>query len=68
MQSQTNSQSLKAAKHDFEKAYIQQVIKDNDCRLRKAAEALDIHYSALLTKIKHKGIALKRPTGASHGL
>ena len=61
-------QSLKSAKHDFEKAYIQQVIKDNDCRLRKAAEALDIHYSALLTKIKHKGIAIKRPVGASHGL
>ena len=68
MQSQTNSQSLKAAKHDFEKAYIQKVIEDNDCRLRKAAEALDIHYSALLTKIKHKGIAVKRPMGASHGL
>ena len=68
MQSQTNSQSLKAAKHDFEKVYIQQVIEDNDCRLRKAAEALDIHYSALLTKIKHKGIAVKRPMGASHGL
>jgi len=68
MESQINSQSLKAAKHDFEKTYIQQVIEDNDCRLRKAAEALDIHYSALLTKIKHKGIAIKRPTGASHGL
>ena len=68
MESQINSQSLKAAKHDFEKVYIQQVIEDNDCRLRKAAEALDIHYSALLTKIKHKGIAIKRPTGVSHGL
>ena len=68
MQSQINSQSLKAAKHDFEKVYIQQVIEDNDCRLRKAAEALDIHYSALLTKIKHKRIAVKRPMGASHGL
>tara|TARA_E500000081_G_scaffold139006_1_gene154866 strand:+ start:458 stop:664 length:207 start_codon:yes stop_codon:yes gene_type:complete len=68
MQSHTNSQSLKAAKHDFEKAYIQQVIEDNDCRLRKAAEALEIHYSALLTKIKAKGIAITRPTEASHGL
>jgi len=60
--------SLKSAKHDFEKAYIQQVIEDNDCKLRKAAEALDIHYSALLTKIKAKGIAMTRPMGASHGL
>ena len=68
MESKINSQSLKAAQHDFEKTYIQQVIEDNDCRLRKAAEALDIHYSALLTKIKHKGIAVKRPMGASHGL
>jgi len=55
-----NKQSLKSAKQDFEKAYIQQVIEDNDCRLRKAAEALDIHYSALLSKIKHKGIGIKR--------
>jgi len=55
-----NKQSLKSAKKDFEKAYIQQVIEDNDCRLRKAAEALDIHYSALLSKIKHKGIGIKR--------
>ena len=68
MQSQTNSQSLKAAKHDFEKAYIQQVIEENDFRLRKAAEELDIHYSALLTKIKAKGIAITRPTEVSHGL
>ena len=60
--------SLKSAKHNFEKAYIQQVIEDNDSKLRKAAEALDIHYSALLTKIKAKGIAITRPTGASHGL
>ena len=67
MQSHTNSQSLKAAKHDFEKAYIQQVIEDNDCRLRKAAEALDIHYSALLTKMKRNGISLKRHMEATHG-
>ena len=60
-------QSLKSAKHDFEKAYIQQVIKDNDCRLRKAAEALDIHYSALLTKMKRNGISLKRHMEATHG-
>ena len=43
-----DKQSLKSAKHDFETAYIQQVIEANDCRLRKAAEALDIHYSALM--------------------
>ena len=67
MQSHTNNQSLKAAKHDFEKAYIQQVIEDNDCRLRKAAEALDIHYSALLNKMKRNGISLKRHMEATHG-
>ena len=27
-----NKQSLKSAKKEFEKAYIQQVIEDNDCR------------------------------------
>ena len=47
-----DKQSLKSAKHDFETAYIRQVIEANDCRLRKAAEALDIHYSALMTKMK----------------
>jgi len=68
MVSINKKQSLKSAKHDFEKAYIQLVIEDNDCRLRKAAEALDIHYSALLNKIKAKGIAITRSTEASHGL
>ena len=38
------NQSLKDAKTNFEKAYIEQAIEANDCRLRKAAEALDIHY------------------------
>ena len=63
-----DKQSLKSAKHDFETAYIQRVIEANGFRLRKAAEALDIHYSALLTKIKAKGIAITRPREASNGL
>ena len=49
------------------KAYIEQAIEANDCRLRKAAEALDIHYSALLTKMKRNGISLKRHMEATHG-
>lgn len=63
-----DKQSLKSAKHDFETAYIQRVIESNDYRLRKAAEALDIHYSALLNKIKTKGITIYKPTEASNGL
>jgi len=63
-----DKQSLKSAKHDFETAYIRQVIEANDCRLRKAAEALDIHYSALMNKIKTKGITINKPTEASNGL
>ena len=63
-----DKQSLKSAKHDFETAYIQRVIEANDFRLRKAAEALDIHYSALMNKIKTKGITINKPTGASNGL
>ena len=63
-----DKQSLKSAKHDFETAYIQRVIEANDFRLRKAAEALDIHYSALMNKIKSKGITINKPTGASNGL
>ena len=53
------NQSLKKAKTDFENAYIRQAIEANDCRLRKAAEALDIHYSALITKMKRNGIRVK---------
>ena len=62
-----SNQSLKDAKSTFEKAYIEQAIEANNCRLRKAAEALDIHYSALLTKMKRNGITLKRHIEASHG-
>jgi len=62
------NQSLKQAKTDFENAYIRQAIEANDCRLRKAAEALDIHYSALITKIKRNGIEVKPQMEASNGL
>ena len=62
------NQSLKKAKTDFENAYIRQAIEANDCRLRKAAEALDIHYSALITKMKRNGIKVKPQMGASNGL
>ena len=60
------NQSLKDAKTNFEKAYIEQAIEANDCRLRKVAEALDIHYSALLTKMKRNGSSLKRHMEATH--
>ena len=48
--------SLKEAKSAFETQCIQKALRDNGYRLRKAAEALDIHYSALLNKMKKKGI------------
>ena len=62
------NQSLKKAKTDFENAYIKQAIEANDCRLRKAAEALDIHYSALITKMKRNGIRVKPQMEVSNGL
>ena len=62
------NQSLKKAKTDFENAYIRQAIEANDCRLRKALEALDIHYSALITKMKRNGIKVKPQMEASNGL
>jgi DNA-binding NtrC family response regulator len=62
------NQSLKQAKTDFENAYIRQAIEANDCRLRKAAEALDIHYSALITKMKRNGIRVKPQMEVSNGL
>ena len=62
------NQSLKKAKTDFENAYIRQAIEANDCRLRKAADALDIHYSALITKMKRNGIRVKPQMEVSNGL
>ena len=62
------NQSLKKAKTDFENAYIRQAIEANDCRLRKAEEALDIHYSALITKMKRNGIRVKPQMEVSNGL
>ena len=62
------NQSLKKAKTDFENAYIRQAIEANDCRLRKAAEALDIHYSALITKMNHNGIRVKPQMEVTNGL
>jgi len=62
------NQSLKQAKTNFENAYIRQAIEANDCRLRKAAEALDIHYSALITKMKRNGIVVKPQMEATNGL
>ena len=62
------NQSLKKAKTDFENAYIRQAIEANDCRLRKVAEALDIHYSALITKMKRNGIRIKPQMEVSNGL
>ena len=62
------NQSLKKAKTDFENAYIRQAIEANDCRLRKAAEALDMHYSALITKMKRNGIRVKPQMEESNGL
>ena len=62
------NQSLKQAKTNFENAYIRQAIEANDCRLRKAAEALDIHYSTLITKMKRNGIVVKPQMEASNGL
>ena len=62
------NQSLKKAKTDFENAYIRQAIEANDCRLRKAAEALDIHYSALITKMKRNGIRVKPHMEVTNGL
>ena len=56
MNVERNYTPLKEAKSAFETQYIQKALKENDYRLRKAAEALDIHYSALLSKMKNKGI------------
>ena len=52
-----SNQSLKTAKHKFEKAYITEVLNEKANSLRKTAEALEIHYSGLLRKLKKLEIA-----------
>lgn len=56
MNVEPNYTPLKEAKSAFETQCIQQALQDNGYRLRKTAEALDIHYSALLNKMKKTGI------------
>ena len=63
-----DKQSLKSAKHDFETAYIQQVIEANGFKLRNAAEALDIHFTVLMNKTQTKGITINKPLEVSNGL
>ena len=63
-----NKQSLKPAKNAFDTAYIQQVTKANGFKLRRAAEALDIHSSALMNKIKTKGITINKTIEPFNGL
>ena len=41
---------------------------EREIRRRKAAEALDIHYSALITEMKRNGIKVKPQMEASNGL
>jgi DNA-binding NtrC family response regulator len=63
-----NKQSLKPAKNAFDTAYIQQVTKANGFKFRRAAEALDIHSSALMNKIKTKGITINKTIEPFNGL
>tara|TARA_B100001093_G_scaffold493291_1_gene535321 strand:+ start:2821 stop:3027 length:207 start_codon:yes stop_codon:yes gene_type:complete len=63
-----NKQSLKPAKHDFDTAYIEQVTNANGFKLRRAAEALDIHSSALMNEIKTEGITIYKTIEPFNGL
>ena len=51
--------SLKEARLRFEKDYINAALYAHGCNLRKTAEALDMHYSNLLLKLKRLDITIK---------
>ena len=48
--------SLREAKEQFEIMFINDALQDNKFSIRKTAQALDVHYSALHKKMKDLGI------------
>ena len=59
--------SLKDARLRFEKDYIKAVLHAHGCNLRKTAEALDMHYSNMLLKLKRLGIKIKQHVAVDDG-
>lgn len=59
--------SLKEARLRFEKDYIKAALHAHDCNLRKTAEALDMHYSNMLLKLKRLGITIKHHVEVNDG-
>ena len=48
--------SLREAKEQFEIMFINDALQDNKFSIRKTAEALNLHYSALHKKMKDLGM------------
>ena len=59
--------SLKEARLRFEKDYIRAALHAHGCNLRKTAEALDMHYSNMLLKLKRLGITIKHHVEVNDG-
>lgn len=59
--------SLKEARLRFEKDYIKAALHANGCNLRKTAEALDMHYSNLILKLKRLGITIRHQAEVNDG-
>ena len=51
-----NQGNLKEAREHFEIMFINDALQDNKFSIRKTAEALNLHYSALHKKMKDLGI------------
>ena len=51
-----NQGSLKEAREKFEIMFINDALQDNKFSIRKTAEALNLHYSALHKKMKDLGM------------
>ena len=59
--------SLKEARLRFEKDYIKAALHAHGGNLRKTAEALDMHYSNMLLKLKRLGITIKHHVEVNDG-
>ena len=58
-----DSESLRAARMDFEKQYILRKLKENDGNISRTAEAIGLERSNLHKKIKSYGLDIERQEG-----
>jgi len=61
-----DSESLRAARQDFEKQYILRKLRENDGNISRTAEAIGLERSNLHKKIKSYGLDVERQEGTGN--